>query len=282
MKLDTKELKNITILYVEDDSIVREQTQAIFEKLFKKVFIAVDGQNGLEVFTQNQDSIDIVVTDINMPNMNGLEMIKKINELNHSIPTIVTTAHTDSSFLMSAIDINVDKYIAKPLQIKELTVSIVNSVLKYRRLNNIENLAKNLVSKSSKDDNLNSTLSAQLDIAVKQNKYYKAIIDSLVATFKVDKNGNITETSDKFLRFFNFEKDDIIGKSINILQCDTCTQESFQKLMLKAIHSKKSVVSTYVFKTQNGKSINCDMSLAPEYNSSNLVSGYTIYLDILE
>lgn len=281
MKLDTKELKNITVLYVEDDTIVREQTRVIFEKLFKKVFIGVDGLNGLEVFTQNQDIIDVVVTDINMPNLNGLEMIKKINELNHSIPTIVTTAHTDSSFLMSAIDINVDKYIAKPLQIKDLTVSIVNSVLKYRRLNNIENLAKNLVTKSSKDDNLNTTLSTQLEVAVKQNNYFKAIIDSLVVTFKIDKNGNITETSDKFLRFFNFKSEDIIGKNINILKCETCTQESFQKLMLKAIHSKKSVVSTYVFKTQDNNSITCDISLSPDYNSESLVSGYTIYLDIL-
>lgn len=280
MKLDTKELKTITILYVEDDTLVRDQTKQILDKIFFKVFIATDGKEGLEVFRTNQEHIDAVVTDINMPNMSGLEMIERINEINHSIPTIVTTAHADAKFLMSAIDINVDKYLSKPIQVKELTTSIVNIVLKYRRIHNIENLAKSLVSRSSKDHDLNNSLIAQVDMLKKENNYLKAIIDNLVVTFKIDKNGFITETSDKFLRFFSFSKDEIIGKNINILKCEDYKQESFQKLMLKAIHTKKTITSTYAFKTNKSQSIHCEITLTPQYDSELLVSGYIVHIDI--
>jgi len=280
LKLDTKELKTITILYVEDDTLVRNQTKQILDKIFFKVFIASDGKEGLEVFRTNQEHIDAVVTDINMPNMSGLEMIERINEINHSIPTIVTTAHADAKFLMSAIDINVDKYLSKPIQVKELTTSIVNIVLKYRRIHNIENLAKSLVSRSSKDHDLNNSLIAQVDMLKKENNYLKAIIDNLVVTFKIDKNGFITETSDKFLRFFSFSKDEIIGKNINILKCEDYKQESFQKLMLKAIHIKKTITSTYAFKTNKSQSIHCEITLTPQYDSELLVSGYIVHIDI--
>ncbi len=281
MKLDTKELKNITLLYVEDDQLIREQTNKILTKLFKKVFCAYDGKNGLEIFKEYQNEIDVIVTDINMPHLNGLEMIEEINKLQNSIPTIVTTAHTDSNYLINAIDLNVDKYIAKPIQIKDLTISVVDNVLKYRRANNIENLAKSLVSKSSKDDSINNTLSNQVEQLQKQNRYYKAIIDNLVVTCKIDKNGNFVEVSDKFLRLFNYSKESIIGENINILQCESCPQESFQKLMLRVIHAKKTIVSSYKLKIGNSRSITSDLTLTPNYNIDSFIMGYTVYIDVL-
>lgn len=281
MKLDTKELKTITLLYVEDDAVVMEQTSIVLTKLFKKVYCANDGQEGLEVFKAHSDDIDAVVTDINMPNMNGIDMLKQINEINHSIPTIVTTAHTDSKFLMDAIEINVDKYISKPTQVKELTVAIVNNVIKYRKINNLEIIAKGLVQKTSKDSDINSDLSTRLDYCQKQNNYYQAIIENLVITFQVDKNGIITQVSDKFCRFFGYGKSEIIGESINILKCQNCTQESFQKIMLKAIRSKKSVVTQLTITTNDGKSFNCDSTLTANYDENALVGSYTIYLDII-
>jgi len=281
MKLDTKELKSITLLYVEDDILIREQTNKILTKLFKKVFCAYDGQNGLEIFKKNNKEIDVIVTDINMPNLNGLEMIRAINKLQSSLPTIVTTAHTDSSYLIDAIDLNVDKYISKPIQIKDLTIAVVDNVLKYRRTNNIENLAKSLVSKSSKDDSLNSNLINKVEQLTKQNKYNKAIIDNLVLSFKIDKNGNFLEVSDKFLRLFSYSKENIIGENINILQCQSCSQDSFQKLMLRVIHTKKTIISSYLLVTSDNRIINCDFTLTPNYDSSSLISGYTAYIDIL-
>ena len=279
MKLDSKQLKSITILYVEDDILVREQTEKILKKLFKKVYVAVDGKDGLESYKKFMSNIDIVITDINMPNINGLDMIKEINNLNKSIPTIVTTAHSDSHNLIKAIDINVDKYITKPIQVKELTVTIVDLVLTYKRINNIENLAKSLVQKTTLNDKENSELTDELEFVKNQNRYLESIVDNMVLNCKIDKNGNFLEVSNKLKVFFEYP--DIIGKSINILQAENCDQESFQKLMLKAIHTKKTVISTYSLITKSKRKVDVEVTLTSIYGKDALVNGYVVYFDIL-
>jgi len=280
MKLDTKQLQHITILYVEDDDIVSSQTKKILDKLFKKVYVGFDGKDGLALYKKNIDDIDVVVTDINMPNMNGLDMIKEINKLNKSLPTIVTSAYSDSDNLLKAIDINVDKYITKPILIKELTVTIVELVLHYRRINNIENLAKNLVQKTTQTDKENDELNTVLEMAQNHNIYLKSIVDTMVINFQTDKNGNITAFSTKFKAFFQYNED-IIGKSIDILKCESCEQESFQKLMLRAIHTKKTVIAKYTLITNNERKFETEVTMTPFYGKDALVDGYTFYLDIL-
>ena len=282
MKLDTKELKTITLLYVEDDELIRKQTATLFEKIFKKLYLAEDGQSGLETFIAHKDDIDVVVTDINMPRLNGLDMIEKIDQIgDFLIPNIVTTAHTDSKNLLNAIDLHVDKYITKPIQVKELTISIVNLVAQYRKANRLESLAKGLVKKSNSDDKINKELGNLLKIKSRENKLYKNIIEDFVAKFSTDKNGNIIEVTAKFNRLFNYHNDEVIGKNINILKCTSCSQESFQKLMLKAIHTKATLNSTHTFTTNNNKSIIFDVTMTPNYGSDSLVSGYTFYLDLV-
>jgi len=279
MKLDTKQLQHISILYAEDDDIVRLQTEKILTKLFKKVYVAVDGQEGLDIYQKHIENIDIIITDINMPKINGLDMINEINKMTKSIPTIVTSAHSDSSYLLQAIDINIDKYITKPIQIKELTVTIVDLVLKYNRINNIENLAKNLVHKTSKNGKENDELSSEVEILRNNTKYLNSIIDNMVINFKIDKNGNITEVSNKFKTFFGYKK--IIGENISILRCDMCEQETFQKLMLRAIHAKKTVISEYTLITHDDKKANTEVTMTPFYNEDALVDGYSIFVDLL-
>ncbi len=282
MQLDTKELKTITLLYVEDDEFVRQQTVVLFEKIFKKVFVAINGEDGFNIFSKNKDEIEIIITDINMPILNGLDMVKKINEMSINIPIIVTTAYTDSTNLLNAIDLNIDKYISKPVQIRELTLNIVNLVLKYRRSKNIEILAKGLVEKSNNDDKTTKKLQTELDIKTGQVNYYETIIDNFVFTFKTNKIGDIEDVSTKFYHFFNYTKDEILGKNVSFLKCDSCAGDSFQQLMLKAIHMKKTISSTHhTFITNENKRVNFDVTMTPNYGSDNLVNGYTFYLDLV-
>ena len=282
MKLDTKKLKTITLLYVEDDELARTQTVSLFEKIFKKVYVAQNGQVGLDIYTKNQDDIDIIITDISMPEMSGLEMVEQINSIQKiSIPKIIITAHTDSQNILNAFEFQIDKYIRKPIQVKELTVSIVDLVSKYRRINKLESLAKGLVIKSNNDDKRTQELSYLLNIAIKENELYKTIIDDFVSKFKTDKTGIITEVTPKFNRLFEYSDDEILGENINKLKCTSCSQESFQKLMLKAVHSKQAITSTYTFATNSSKSIVCDIMMTPNYGSDSLISGYTFYLDVI-
>jgi PAS domain S-box-containing protein len=99
-------------------------------------------------------------------------------------------------------------------------------------------------------------------------------------TFQTDKNGIITDVSKKFCKVFDYLKDDIIGQDVNRIKCDSCQSESFQKLMLNAIHTKKSVVSHHTLVTNENKNIECSVTLTPKYGADLLVEGYLIYLDV--
>jgi PAS domain S-box-containing protein len=169
----------------------------------------------------------------------------------------------------------------KPIQIKELTINIINEVLKYRKLNNIESLAKNLLYKNTQNEDLTKSLTNELKIIKRQNNSFKIIIDNLVANIQTNKNGIILESSNKFYSFFGYQSEDIIGKSINDLRCITCGQETFQKMMLTAIHTKKAVVSKYTFLKSNNENILCEVTMTAKYNTESLVDGYMLYLDIL-
>jgi PAS domain S-box-containing protein len=281
MLLDTKKLKKISVLYVEDDESVREQTLGLFDRIFKKVFVACDGEEGLEQFKNNGSQIDIIVTDINMPNKNGLEMVREINKIVSNIPIIVTTAHTDSEHLLNAIDLNVDKYISKPVQIRDLTVTIVELVAKYKRLDNIESLAKTLVQKSNDDNVVNEELKEKVDFLEKTVEHYKEIMDSLVFTLETDKHGVITAASKKFLTFFDYSKSELFGKNLSELKCSSCNGINFQQLMLKSLHEKKTIVSEHVFKTNNGQSVVFDVAMTPVYGDDSFVTGYKFYMDLI-
>ncbi len=122
-------LKNITILYAEDEASLREITLNILKGFTKKQFVAKDGREGLELFKENEEEIDLIITDVNMPHMNGLEMIKEIKQLNPNIPIIVATAFSNTEYLLEAIDIGVDKYVLKPIDMKKLLQTMSQSLL---------------------------------------------------------------------------------------------------------------------------------------------------------
>lgn len=82
-------LKSISILYVEDENDVRTFTARLLENLVKQVFVASNGEEGLEVYNNCSDEIDLILTDINMPKMNGLDMAAKIKEHDKEKPIVL-------------------------------------------------------------------------------------------------------------------------------------------------------------------------------------------------
>jgi len=105
--------KNITILYVEDDENIRLNTKRPLQYLSNKLFLASNGLEGLKIY--KKEKIDIVISDIKMPKMNGIEMAKEIKKINPDQYIIFITAHSDTNFFLEAIDLQVDGYILKPI-----------------------------------------------------------------------------------------------------------------------------------------------------------------------
>jgi len=115
--------KQLTLLYVEDEDNIREETKNILENMFCTTITAVDGEDGLKKFQQNPH-IDLILTDINMPKVNGIDMIKKIRSQNTQIPILVLSAHSDVNYFIDTIKLGIDGYILKPIEIKQLFYSI--------------------------------------------------------------------------------------------------------------------------------------------------------------
>jgi YesN/AraC family two-component response regulator len=115
---DLKILKEITsnlsILYAEDEESVRRGMQKTLERLFKNVYVAKDGYEGIELFKSHK--VDLVMSDINMPNINGVEMFEAIIALEEFPPPFITlTAHNESELLLQLINLGIDKFLLKPV-----------------------------------------------------------------------------------------------------------------------------------------------------------------------
>ncbi|MDD3462586.1 MAG: response regulator [Sulfurospirillaceae bacterium] len=111
-------LKNSTILLVEDDENLRESFAKVLLLYVGHILTASNGEEALFIYERHP--VDIVITDIKMPKINGLELIKKIRKDNHDIPIIVTSAYTDQDFLLESIKLSLVEYIVKPIKERDL------------------------------------------------------------------------------------------------------------------------------------------------------------------
>ena len=113
-----KILSNMKILLVEDDDFTLQQLERFLRRRVGKLLTTQNGAQGLEIL--EKDEIDIVITDLKMPNMNGLEMIQIAREREFNGPVIIITALSDTDTILKAVDMGIVKYIIKPIDTDEL------------------------------------------------------------------------------------------------------------------------------------------------------------------
>lgn len=117
-------LKELTILLVEDEGGARESMGEILANEFRKVILAGNGDEGLKKFKKFNP--DIVVTDIAMPIMDGLDMSKEIKIISRNTPIVILSAFSEKERLLKAIDVGIDKYLMKPIDMDELFATLIN------------------------------------------------------------------------------------------------------------------------------------------------------------
>lgn len=118
-------LKEITLLVVEDSIKDREILCSFLRSLFKEVIEASDGIEGLDLYLKHKDKINVIISDINMPLMNGLDMLKEIRSDNKLVPLIFITGRTEPEYIIEAINENANFYILKPIDTKILLEKIL-------------------------------------------------------------------------------------------------------------------------------------------------------------
>ncbi len=189
-----KFLSSLNILYIEDEELARETLAKTLRRFFKNVYLAKNGLEGYLTFKKEQESgnIDLILSDINMPKMNGVQLLEKIREEGHLVPVIFTTARTEVEFLLKAIEYNVNHYILKPINIQD-TISKIQEVCEKKYY---QHLVK------------------QKQIELEQ---YSNILDNVAVVFKLNPDKKITFMNSLLLESFGMKEEDVLNKHINSL-----------------------------------------------------------------
>lgn len=108
-----EKLKNIKILYIDDEDLIRSNAVEYLEFYCDNVYEAKDGLEGIEVYKRNKP--DIIITDIKMPKLNGLDMVRQIRSEDKTTRIIVATAFLETSYLLQAVELGLIKYLTKPI-----------------------------------------------------------------------------------------------------------------------------------------------------------------------
>jgi len=116
-----------TILYIEDDAGIRSVNSRILKRMFQKVHEAADGKEGYELYLQHKPHI--ILTDIKMPRMDGIELSKKIRENDSKVKIIISTAFSDKDYLLAAVELNLERYLVKPLTKRNLIPALEKAIL---------------------------------------------------------------------------------------------------------------------------------------------------------
>lgn len=113
---------SLSLLYVEDEDFIRENAVLFLEDTFENIYEADNAFKALEIYHDKQP--DIIITDISMPKMSGLELCEKIRKLDSKTPIIITTAHTKTEYLLKAVELHLVKYLVKPIEEEALAEAL--------------------------------------------------------------------------------------------------------------------------------------------------------------
>lgn len=121
-----EKFKKYTILYIEDDEGVRTINSRFLNRMFAELYEAKNGLEGLALYKKHKP--DIILTDIQMPQMDGITMAKKIREKDITTKIIISTAFSDKEYLLEAIELKLEKYIIKPLTSRNLLPALTKAI----------------------------------------------------------------------------------------------------------------------------------------------------------
>ncbi len=235
-----------TIFYLEDDELTNESTSFLLKRFYKNVHSFYNANDALNAIN-NGITPDFILSDIEMPIINGIEFAKKIRELKLDIPFIFMTAYSDSEYLKEALELKINKYIVKPVSDTE---KLINEI--FTLLEEYEN-----------------------------SKVKDFITDSSIYT-KTDDQGIIIYVSNSFCELTGFSRDELIGKRHNILRHPNMPKLTYENLW-KTINSGKIWKGELKNIRKNGEAYWIEHTISPEFdNEGNITGYYSLSNDITE
>ncbi|MGJ0329811.1 response regulator [Aliarcobacter cryaerophilus] len=182
-------LKNINILYLEDDENLLKHTSDILEDFVANIYGVKNTIDAMKILLEKK--VDVIISDILLKNENGINFLKYIKSKDILIPAILTTAHTDTNYLIESIKLKVENYLLKPINIDELLNSLYDVILPKIQEKEIK-----------KNSNIIKTIGAITDS--KQVEIIKYIFNNL------DENNNFFGSYSEIMEQFSISKPTLI------------------------------------------------------------------------
>lgn len=204
---DVKYLKSQTVLFVEDEEVAREILAKVLSKMFKNVITASNGLEAYEKFERaslSSDKIDLIISDINMPIVNGLDMLENIRKIDNFVPAIFVTARSETSNILRAIDLNVTNYIIKPIQTDVLLKKIADACEK-------------------------KFISNELNEKKEELENYLEAVDTVASIFKMNDDGKILFANKSLLEISEYSKEELENLNFSELIHPDVSKESIEK-----------------------------------------------------
>lgn len=204
---DLKYLKSQTVLFVEDEEVAREILAKVLSKMFKNVITASNGLEAYEKFERaslSSDKIDLIISDINMPIVNGLDMLENIRKIDNFVPAIFVTARSETNNILRAIDLNVTNYIIKPIQTDVLLKKIADACEK-------------------------KFISNELNEKKEELENYLEAVDTVASIFKMNDDGKILFANKSLLEISEYSKEEFENLNFSELIHPDVSKESIEK-----------------------------------------------------
>lgn len=237
----------MTVLYVEDEESIREELSYFLSKKVDHLHVAKNGEEGLELYRKFNP--DLVITDINMPKLDGISMSRMIKKYNSDAKIIMLTAFSDADYLMEAIKLGIDNYLTKPIDLMNL-LGIIEKIYKTVSLENENKKILNLL------------------------EQYKYSVDLSNIVSKTDLSGKITYVNDKFEAISGYSRDELIGRSHNIVRHEDVPVEVFKDLWYTIKEKKAPWFGTLKNKRKDGNVYYVDTVINPIFDSNGEVCEY--------
>ena len=174
-------LQSKTILYAEDDITLQENIKEVLGHFFKEVLIASDGDEAYSLYIENQNKIDIIVTDINMPHTDGITFAKLVRkEYDKKIPIVIISAYTNTDYLLDSINLNILTYITKPLTTNK-TMELMDKFLEYFQLDNALLLNEHIQFNCA--NGLLSVDKKEIQLSKKESKFFKLLNEEDIVSY---------------------------------------------------------------------------------------------------
>lgn len=262
--IDVKLIKEVSstmsVLYAEDDRDIAKTIINYLSKLFNEVVYAENGVEALTLYKQN--SFDVVITDVNMPEMTGLELTEEIKKINNEQNVIIVSAYSDPENFMSSIKLGVDGYIIKPVNYNEM-----NELL-YKVCSKIKKFYENDINVEQQKFLMEHI--SQKNLLLRQ---YTDVIDKVAIVSKTDLSGTITHVNDFFCEVSGYSKDELIGQKHNIVRHSDMAQSVYEELW-KKIQAGEIWEGTIKNRAKDGSDYYVHTTVFPMMDKDNKINEY--------